>query len=225
MTTKNPVGNSLNGSTGSGNFVGDTSPTINSPTLVTPALGTPASGNLLNCTGGNWSRIDTQTASSSSQLDFINLGSTYSAIRFVLCDIKPATDAVSLYLKSSTDNGANFDGGAANYSYGSHWMPASGAWGSVQSAGTTQLALISSITVGNSTAERVNGWVEIYNPSAVDYLMVSAQLTMLNASTVLHVIQTGGARLAQQDTDAIRFYFSSGAIASGTIYAYGMRKT
>lgn len=46
MATKNSVGNSLNGVTGSGKFVGDTS-----PTLVTPALGTPASGVLTNCTG------------------------------------------------------------------------------------------------------------------------------------------------------------------------------
>ncbi len=43
MTTKNAVGNSLTGSTGSGNFVGATS-----PTLVTPLLGTPTSVNLTN---------------------------------------------------------------------------------------------------------------------------------------------------------------------------------
>jgi len=44
MATINQVGNSLTGSTGSGAFVGDTS-----PTLVSPALGTPASGDLRNC--------------------------------------------------------------------------------------------------------------------------------------------------------------------------------
>ena len=47
MTTINPVGNGLKGVTGSGNFVGATS-----PTLVTPVLGTPTSGTLTNCTGG-----------------------------------------------------------------------------------------------------------------------------------------------------------------------------
>lgn len=53
MTTINAVGNDLTGATGTGNFVGSTS-----PTLVTPALGTPSSGNLVNCTGypgiANW---------------------------------------------------------------------------------------------------------------------------------------------------------------------------
>ena len=46
MTTANSVNNSLTGQTGTGNFVGSTS-----PTLVTPALGTPASGVLTNATG------------------------------------------------------------------------------------------------------------------------------------------------------------------------------
>lgn len=46
MTTVNAVGNGLTGATGSGSFVGSTS-----PTLVTPVLGTPASGTLTNCNG------------------------------------------------------------------------------------------------------------------------------------------------------------------------------
>lgn len=46
MTTINAVGNGLSGATGTGNFVGATS-----PTLVTPVLGTPTSGTLTNCTG------------------------------------------------------------------------------------------------------------------------------------------------------------------------------
>lgn len=46
MATNNAVNTSLSGQTGTGNFVGSSS-----PTLVTPALGTPASGTLTNCTG------------------------------------------------------------------------------------------------------------------------------------------------------------------------------
>lgn len=46
MATNNAVNVGLSGQTGTGNFVGSTS-----PTLVTPTLGTPASGVLTNCTG------------------------------------------------------------------------------------------------------------------------------------------------------------------------------
>ncbi len=50
MATVNSVGVGLSGATGTGNFVGSSSPTIASPTLTTPLLGTPQSGNLSNCT-------------------------------------------------------------------------------------------------------------------------------------------------------------------------------
>ena len=46
MATNNAVNTSLSGQTGTGNFVGATS-----PTLITPLLGTPTSGLLTNCTG------------------------------------------------------------------------------------------------------------------------------------------------------------------------------
>lgn len=46
MANKNAVGNALTGVTGTGTFVGNTS-----PTLVTPDLGTPSNGVLSNCTG------------------------------------------------------------------------------------------------------------------------------------------------------------------------------
>ena len=46
MTTKSSDNTTLAGQTGTGNYVGSTS-----PTLVTPALGIPASGTLTNCTG------------------------------------------------------------------------------------------------------------------------------------------------------------------------------
>jgi len=46
MATNNAVNTSLSGQTGTGTFVGATS-----PTLITPLLGTPTSGLLTNCTG------------------------------------------------------------------------------------------------------------------------------------------------------------------------------
>lgn len=46
MATNNAVDTTLSGQTGTGNFVGATS-----PSLITPALGTPASGVLTNCAG------------------------------------------------------------------------------------------------------------------------------------------------------------------------------
>lgn len=46
MATNNAVNSPLSGTTGTGNFVGSTS-----PTLTTPNIGTPSAGTLTNCTG------------------------------------------------------------------------------------------------------------------------------------------------------------------------------
>lgn len=56
MTTQNVVNTTLSGQTGTGNFVGSTS-----PTLVTPALGTPSSGDLTNCTNKGLSQQQSLT--------------------------------------------------------------------------------------------------------------------------------------------------------------------
>lgn len=91
MATKNAVGNSLTGSTGSGAFVGATS-----PTLVTPALGTPASGDLSNCTNKGVSAVSFNAQRSTNQ----NL--TRLVYTKVQCDTEN-WDTGSLY-----DNATNY---------------------------------------------------------------------------------------------------------------------
>lgn len=61
MSNINSVGNTLSSQTGTGLFVGQTS-----PSLVTPALGTPSSGNLVNCTGYPGAGITTINADTGS---------------------------------------------------------------------------------------------------------------------------------------------------------------
>ena len=50
MAQANALNNPLLGSTGTGQFVGDTAPTVTSGILVTPDIGTPTAGNLTSCT-------------------------------------------------------------------------------------------------------------------------------------------------------------------------------
>jgi len=74
-----PVANGGTGvttSTGSGNNVLSTSPTITSATLVTPALGTPASGTLTNCTFPTLNQNTTGTAAGLSTTLAIASGGT-----------------------------------------------------------------------------------------------------------------------------------------------------
>lgn len=108
MTTKNAVGNSLTGSTGSGAFVGATS-----PTLVTPALGTPASGNLASCTGyleKVVQRVSTQTGAVSTTTTTIPLDDTIpqntEGAEFMSLSITP-TNSSNILAITVTVDGAN----------------------------------------------------------------------------------------------------------------------
>lgn len=86
----------LSGTTGTGDVVLATSPTITSPTLVTPALGTPASGVVTNLTG---------TAS-------ININGTVGATT-------PTTGAFTTVTASGQITGADGTAGAPSYSFSS----------------------------------------------------------------------------------------------------------
>lgn len=77
MATKNQVDSPLSGTTGTGNFVGSTS-----PTLVTPALGTPASGVLSNCTfaTGSWTPAITGSSAGPNAIGYAFQQGEYTVV-------------------------------------------------------------------------------------------------------------------------------------------------
>lgn len=99
MTTKNAVGNSLTGSTGSGSFVGATS-----PTLVTPVLGTPTSGNLKNCTSETYVYVN----NTSAQTGIVRLTFTKLTLNNELADQNSNFDSSTNYRFTPTIAGKYF---------------------------------------------------------------------------------------------------------------------
>ena len=89
------------GSTGTGNVVRDTS-----PTLVTPALGTPASGNLANATGYPFASLS-GTASDAQVPDLNTLSTGLTASRCV------ETNGSSILVSSAAACGSGGSGGTA----------------------------------------------------------------------------------------------------------------
>lgn len=168
--------------------------------------------------GGNWVKISSSTASASATIDFTGLSSTYRTFAIVLSDIAPATDAVNLYIRTSTDNGSTYDSGASDYKYNTTTTSGS----ATISNGTGNAQLLVGLTVGNSTNEKTSGIVYLHNPQGTTGAVLTWHVNGMSPSNLAQNMIGCGIRMASADVDAIRFLFSSGNIASGTFTLYGI---
>jgi hypothetical protein len=165
--------------------------------------------------------IVSSTASNDASIEFTLDNSKYSSYQIVLDSLLPATDGVELFMRFSSDGGSTFDSGAGNYRYASRWVATNGTVGSTSSESATAINLTN--TVGTSAGETgVNGKLDLIS-SGEGRPSVRWQLSRTSSSNLL-VYQNGGAeRTATVEVDAIQFLMSTGNIASGKIYLYGLK--
>lgn len=173
--------------------------------------------------------LASKTASASATLDFTEFNNaTYSRYKFVLKNVKPTTDNVILNVRFSTDAGVSYDSGGTNYTSLSMGRNTGGnvdaGTGGDSAISITSPTAGTSNSVGNGGLEfGVSGEVLVMsagNASARTTLM--ATLVYDPPADDQFLITSSGKRNATQDTDALRFLFSSGTIASGTIEMWGL---
>jgi len=172
-----------------------------------------------------WVYLDSKTAAGSTSLDFAaSINSTYDEYVFEMVNIVPATNAVALYLRTSTDGGSSYAAGGSDYSYGSIYQTA-GTVSAVQSAAAAQIQIAD--TISNTASHGgVSGQLRIYSPSdATAQKRVMFETSSTDAGSTIFNYRGSGMRLATADVDAVRFIMSSGNITSGTIRMYGVRKS
>lgn len=176
--------------------------------------------------------LATGTVSSAATLDLVLTAYTgYRALKFVL-QLIPATDGVALYSRFSTNGGSSYDAGASDYNYAGLWVgDATGGGvtsGGIQSGAAAQIQISSpqaGYLIGNGSAEGTHTEVTLMGQAnaALWSRLIYQGYHISNNATPLGCHQTGGgARETAQDTDAIRFLFSSGNIASGNYAVYGL---
>jgi len=155
----------------------------------------------------------------------------YDAYVFELQNVTPATDATSLWVRTSTDGGSTFDSGASDYAY-------SGVLFASDGSSVTEVANADSkiSTNDNGTAKYGIG-SDVAEDGVSGRFVVSgahlAKTTILNwhygfqgaipLNAVFNTSIGGGVRRSQADVDAVRFLFSSGNLESGTITLWGMK--
>jgi hypothetical protein len=174
-----------------------------------------------------WNVLETQTASSSDELDFVLPNpSIYAGVRFVLIDVLPNTDGDYLRLQTSTDGGSTFAATAGDYDYANVVLAAGGTI--VASDNDNSFFAGIAHFIGTATGEDgVNGAVEIYGANNAGKTKMTYQVSFLTTSGKLRGEHGAAARMADGAVDAIRFTAGDNSttnkISSGTIIMLGLR--
>lgn len=182
-----------------------------------------ATGLEWNPSGGNGLvLLDQATAAASAVLDLTGwYSSTYDQYIFELLNVVPATNNVDFYWRVSTDGGSTFDNSAV---YANSILAFATA-GTANTGNTTdtEFRARNSAEISNSASDGVCGTIHLFNPGSGSLnKRVNSELSY-QSSALARIVSTGN-WVTTTAIDAMRFFFSSGNIASGTIRVYGVSK-
>ena len=164
--------------------------------------------------------LGSQTASSSSSLDFTGLiSSTYDKYIFEFIGVSPDTNGATLEVLYSSNNGSTWDTSAlydtSVYQTADNWYSgnasvAAGTYGFVTQA------------YSNAASNSINGKLELYDPTSSKYKMATFQsATYKNDGHFYNNV--GSIRYSSTAAvNAVRIQPSSGNISSGTVRLYAM---
>ena len=192
--------------------------------LTSNGAGAPPTFQAAGGGGGAWSFVSSTTASSSATIDFTDLsGAVYM---LALDQVDPATSGARLYLRASDDNGTTFE--ALNYMYNGQ-----GVSGSTEIIDNDQSATeidLNLDTVGVTSAVGtygLSGFIHLRVLGVTGSPMtIDATVVYQNGFGDLVTLWVGGMTSddgnagATTNVDAVRLYFSTGNISTGTVRLY-----
>jgi len=167
---------------------------------------------------GAMTLISTVTASSTANAIFTGLTTTYSSYVVQFNRVVPASNNAAPQLRISTDNGSTY----RSTSYEDEYLVLySNTYNNNRSYGNSEFQWVS---VGNSaTAGGFSATLTIPDPSVSNVFGFYYQGFWYNDAAFGHTpVFGGGSCNAGAGTNAIKFQFSSGNIASGNIKLYGI---
>lgn len=168
--------------------------------------------------------LSTQTASSSASLQFTNFLNTtlYKFYLIELNQIVPATNTAGLLITLSTNGGSSYLSSAykwtSNITFGTN---TGGGSGSTSDSSMKVYAL------GNSTATTLGGcgFLNFYGLGQSTQCQYQGLVSLYDSNSNLTQTNATGCNTGTTAINAIKFAFSSGNIASGTLYLYGVTTT
>jgi hypothetical protein len=166
-----------------------------------------------------WELIESGSVSSAATKDFTNL-SAYFALKLIGRAF-PATDATTLQLRTSTDNGSTFDAGASDYDYQSINGQSTTLTGAVASA-TSYIVNVTN-TVGNAGSESIAFEITMIDFNTASNCLITSHAAFMNPSGAFSENLNGGQRANTTARNAFRLLFSSGNISSMRYRLIGLR--
>lgn len=177
---------------------------------------------------GDFVLTATATASSSATLDFTGQSSSCSAYKYILSGIRPSSDGVALYIRTSANSGSTYDSSSSHYTYREKYFNFDGSAAEILTANASLGRIVLASTgVGNGASlgtgsEQMNGEITLYNPSSTTNYgkFITGSYEWIDGGGSRYMGQIYGNREAITAINGIRFQFSAGNISSGKIYQY-----
>jgi hypothetical protein len=157
-------------------------------------------------------------ASNSASVALTNMtGYTHYLIYYY--NVTPATNATSLLVRVSTNNGSSF---ISTSSY--RWQYLTSFNTGVSGAGALpDTSILLASLVNNTAGIALGGRLDIMNPAGTAFTTMVAQSHWLSNASGTQNGFASGQYAATTTVNAIQFFMSSGNISTGTFYLYGIK--
>ena len=181
-------------------------------------------------TFGSMTLLQTQTASSSSTIDFTsNIDSTYDSYVFKFIDLHPQTDAASLVFQADTGTNTNYNLTMTTTMFRAYHNEndADSGLGYItgedQAQGTSFQKLIHGSAIGNDNDQSGVGTLQVFNPSSSTFVKhFISRTNAVHQSDISMDMYVAGYFNATTAITRFRFKMDSGNIDSGDIKLYGI---
>jgi hypothetical protein len=169
--------------------------------------------------------LEQHAAAASATLDFTAfISSAYDEYMIDLLGIIPASSSTALWLRMGTGGGPTYDTGA-NYGWSAYITRAGAATFSGAESGATKIQVGFTTDFPTTATKGLSGSLRLVDPqSTARHKQMFGQVTNFDGSSFNVLSMCNGIYISTTAVTAIRFLFSSGNIASGTIRIYGVAK-
>lgn len=171
--------------------------------------------------------LNSGSVSAAATLDIVMTTYTTYANKLLVVNLIPVTDNVTLGMRFSTDGGSTYDAGALDYRQTVAGYNDAGGSYLTAGAGNTMVIINGDGIegIGNAVTEGCEVSITLHDMTSTTKFTRAnwkgSFMDSLAAGSRHSIADGGGTRVIAQDTDAIRLFFLSGNISSGSWRLYG----